>query len=487
MTGTVIFFMRTTTTLKNNLLYLRIANTIEHQVNHDVLKVGDKLPSLRTICTEQGVSMSTATQAYLELEKKGLIESRPQSGYYVCYSYRKFPAIPATSKPGDKESTEESGELITKVFSELADKQTLMLSLGVPAAELLPVSKLNKAILKATRTLPQSGTGYEELQGNARLRRQVARGSFTWQGRLGEDDIVTTAGCINAIAYCLMALTEKGDTIAVESPVYFGILRLAQSLGLRILELPTHPQTGIELAALENAFKNNTVKLCILVSNFSNPLGSCMPTEHKKEAVRLAEKYNVPIIEDDLYADVYFGNHRPLSCKTFDESGIVLWCSSVSKTLAPGYRVGWVAPGKFKEQVRRLKLYHNISTATITQEVIGDFLENGRYDHHLRKLRQTLCANSLQYIRAVSEYFPPGTKVSRPQGGFMLWIELDKNVNTTDLYDAAIRQKISIAPGMMFTLRQQYQHCMRLSYGMPWNGRVEGALKQLGKLIKVCL
>ncbi len=478
------FFMTTNITTTGELLYLRISGNIEHKLKHNVLKVGDKLPSLRTVCREHGVSMSTATQAYLELEKKGLIESRPQSGYYVCYSYRSFPAIPATSNPVSKPAAEETRELISKVYNELGNKQTLLFSLGVPAPQLLPIPRLNKSLTKALRTLPDSGTGYGQVEGNAKLRRQIARSSFTWQGKLEEEDIITTAGCINAIAYCLMALTEKGDTIAVESPAYFGILQLAQSKGLNVLELPTHPQTGIELDALENAFKNKRIKVCLLMSNFSNPLGSCMPAENKREAVRLAEKYNVPIIEDDLYGDVYFGNGRPVSCKTFDESGMVLWCNSISKTLAPGYRVGWVAPGRFKDKIKSLKMYNSISSGTLEQEAVADFLENGRYEHHLRKMRQTLHTNSLQYIRAISEYFPEDTRVSRPEGGFMLWIELDKHVDTTELYDKAMRQNISIAPGRMFTMQQQYNNCMRLSYGLLWNNRVDNALKYLGRTIK---
>ncbi|HEV7232458.1 MAG TPA: PLP-dependent aminotransferase family protein, partial [Bacteroidia bacterium] len=242
--------------------------------------------------------------------------------------------------------------------------------------------------------------------------------------------------------------------------------------------------TGVEIDALKKALEKKKIKLCLLVSNFSNPLGSCMPDEHKKEVVRLMEKHNVPLIEDDLYGDVYFGNHRPKSCKTYDESGIVLWCGSVSKTLAPGYRVGWVAPGKFKEQVIRTKLYHSISSNTLMQETIGNFLETGRYEHHLRKLRHTLHTNSLQYLRSIAEYFPEGTKVSRPQGGFLLWIELPGKTDAVRMFEKALQSQISIAPGRMFTLQKQYNNCLRLSYGLVWNERVENALKLIGRLAK---
>jgi DNA-binding transcriptional MocR family regulator len=463
-------------------IYIQLAQTIEQQIHNGVLKVGDRLPSVRTLCREQGISMSTVLQAYLELEKKALIESRPQSGYYVSYWHGRMAPVPQTSQPLAWTEANEPDDIIRKVYNQLGSKQGTMLSLGVPADDLLPIPRLNKALIQAMRELPGSGTGYEEVQGNRKLRRQIARWAITWQGRLSEEDVVTTAGCMNALSYSLMAVAQAGDTIAVESPVYFGILQLARSLGLKVIELPTHPQTGVDIEALTKLVKTGKVQVCLLVSNFNNPLGSCMPEAHKREVVRLLDHYGVPLIEDDLYGDVYFGPSRPKSCKSFDESGNVLWCGSVSKTLAPGYRVGWVAPGRYKEKIIKLKMWHSISSTTITQEVIANFLENGRYETHLRRLRQTLQANSFQFIRAISEYFPEGTHVSRPQGGFVLWIELDKRIHVSSLYESALKQKISIAPGRMFTLQDQYHHCMRLSYGHTWNEKMEATLKTLGRL-----
>ncbi len=484
MTDTV-FLMITGPLSTKEHLYLRIAQGIERQIDAGVLKIGDKLPSIRMVCREHGVSMSTATQAYFELERKALIESRPQSGYYVRSCPRKQLDLPGTSKPVSRHGHEGQPEdIITRVYQDISRKDFTLLSLSVPSDELLPIAKLNKGLVQAMRELPGSGTAYEDIQGNDKLRRDIARWSFTWGGNLQESDIVTTAGSMNAISFCLMALTERGDTVAVESPVYFGILQLAQSLGLKVLELPTHPCTGVEVDALKKALERNQVKVCLLISNFNNPLGSRMPDEHKQEVVRLMELHNVPLIEDDIYGDVYFGDSRPLCCKSFDESGIVLWCGSVSKTLAPGYRVGWVAPGRFKEEVIRRKIFHSISSTTLTQEVIANFLENGRYENHLRKLRQALHTSCLQYIRAIAEYFPEGTKVSHPDGGFVLWVELDKKADTIALYEKAVRQKISFAPGRIFTLQPQFNNCMRLSYGLRWSDRLDDTLKQLGKLAR---
>jgi DNA-binding transcriptional MocR family regulator len=315
-----------------------------------------------------------------------------------------------------------------------------------------------------------------------RLRKSIARFTYSWKGNLTEDDIVTTAGVTNAVALALSVITKVGDTIAVESPVYFGMLQLANSMGLRILELPTNPVTGIDPDALKKVLPQ--IKACLLISNFNNPLGSCMPDEHKRVVVDMLAGYDIPLIEDDLYGDLFFGNSRPKPCKAFDKKGLVLWCGAVSKTLAPGYRVGWIAPGKFKHAIICQKNIHLISTPALNQEAVANFMENDRYENHLRKLRQELYANSIHFAHSIMDYFPENTKIVTPQGGFMLWVELDKQIDTTELYYRAMQRKISIAPGRMFTLQEQYTNCMRLSYGQRWTPLLEERLKQLGDIIK---
>ena len=467
--------------MKEQTLYLGLADTLGRLIANGALKVGEKLPSIRTVSKEYGVSKNTVVQAYLVLESRSLIHSKPQSGFYVSGEAARILPVPAVSNPGQQSQPKEADGLIGKVFQNLNNKAITQLSLSVPDQSFLPVAKLNKSMVAAIHSLPGSGTAYGDIQGNLRLRRYIAKWSFTWGGNLGVDEIVTTAGTMNAISFGLMALTKPGDTIAVESPVYYGILQLAKHLGLKVLELPTHPVTGIDIHALRAVV--HTIRLCLLVSNFNNPLGSCMPEEHKKQVVEILTAAQVPLIEDDIYGDVYFGEKRPKPCKAFDKEGIVLWCGSFSKTLAPGYRVGWVAPGKYIKTILRQKAFHSISSTALTQEAIAHFLENGWYEKHLSLLRKKLYGNSLQFIRSLGEYFPEGTKVSRPPGGFVLWVELGNRTNTAELYEKAMSQGISIAPGRMFTLQDQFHHCMRLSYGLEWNEELENKLKVLGKLV----
>jgi DNA-binding transcriptional MocR family regulator len=468
--------------MKADTLYTKIAGILELQILTQVMKIGDKLPSIRTVGEVYQVSLNTAKQAYLELERKGLIDARPKSGYYVSQSLQRKLSYPKVSKPPASLAQREPGDLMTKVFDTLEKPDICRFSLGVPDSALMPVARLNKGLIKATQTLADSGIGYGPVQGHHALRNQVAHWAYVWGGQFTSDDLVTTSGAMNAIQHCLMATTQPGDTIAVESPTYFGFLQLAKSFGLRVIELPTHPVTGVEPDALRKVL--HKIKACFFISNFNNPLGSCMPEEHKREVVQMLSTHGIPLIEDDLYGDIFFDQKRPLPCKAFDEEGLVLWCGSVSKSLSAGYRVGWVAPGKYKEKILRQKLLSTMATPTIFEEVVADFMENGRYDHHLRNLRSTLHNNSLQFLQAIEQHFPEGTRVTRPKGGFMLWLELDQHINTEDLFDIALRQKIGITPGRLFTLQNQFNNCLRLSYGLQWIPRVSDSLERLGRIIR---
>lgn len=469
--------------MKDNFIYAELSNNIARLIRSEVLKPGERLPSVRMLCQEHGISMNTAKRVFLELEAQSLIESKPQSGYFVSrLPFKRLP-LPEVSKPSTVGQNKEPGDLLRKVFANLGNDKLTFFSVAVPSGALLPLAKLNKEIAQATRELRDGGTAYESLQGNEKLRRMLAARSVTWGGSLQEKDLITTSGGMNALSLCLMAVGKPGDTIAIESPCYPGILQLAVSLGLKVLELPTHPATGIEIDALRKAVSK--IDLCLLVPNFNTPLGSCMPEENKREVVELLSKHGIPLIEDDIYGDLYFGSQRPKCCKAFDKEGNVLWCNSISKTLAPGYRVGWVAPGKYKDQVSKLKFVHAISTSTVTQEAVANFLKSARYDNHLRHLRRTIQTNYQNYVHAIAQYFPEGTKTSRPQGGLSLWVEFGKKIDTSELYDVALKQQISIAPGRMFTLQDQFQHCMRLCFGLPWSDDLQMKLKKLGHLAKM--
>ena len=468
----------------NDHLYLQVADGIEKMIGEEILKIGDKLPSVRVLSGEYGISMGTAFQAYYHLEGKGLIESRPKSGYYVRFNFRRFPSLPKIAEPEPVVTKVSVEEMVSTVFSSLSTGDLLNFSVAAPPLELLPAAKLNKAMVHALRSSKSHGIGYEEVQGNRELRKQLAKLFFSWGGKFSGEDIVVTAGCMEALALSLKAITRPGDTVAVESPTYFGIFQIVECLGLKVLEIPTDPMTGIDIAYLSGAIKKFPVKACLFVPNFHNPMGSCMPDEKKKELVELLARRDIPLIEDDIYGELFFGKYRPRTCKSFDKKGLVIQCGSLSKSLAPGYRIGWIIPGILKDKITSLKMIHTITGTTLTQMAIAHFLSIGRYEYHLKKLRKALHTQCLRYIQGIVQYFPADTKVSRPQGGFVLWLELNKKVDAYKLYHLAAKQKISIAPGQVFSSQGQFKNCLRISYARPWDDDVEQALKILGDLVR---
>jgi DNA-binding transcriptional MocR family regulator len=471
-------------TLRQDFKYQEVAERIELLIYKQVLKVGDKLLSVRALSKEQGISLSTAFQAYYHLESKGLIEARPQSGYYVKFSPHHNFDMPLVSDTPDDAIPVSISEMITSVYLDLRSPKLLNFSLASPHTSLLPTAKLNKTLMHVLRKSPTSCTHYEHVQGNADLRKQIARQAFNWGGVVSEDEVVVTAGAVEALSLCIKAVTKAGDAIAIESPTYHAIFQLMESHGLKVVEVPTDPVTGADLNYLEQAIDRFNIKACVFVNNFNSPLGSCMPDSNKKLLVEMLAKREIPLIEDDIYGELYFGKTRPKTCKTFDKKGLVLHCASVSKSLAPGYRIGWAIPGRFKNKIIELKRMHTVSTNSLSQATIAEFLSNGRFELHLRHLRKALHTQSLRYLQAICEYFPEGTRVTRPEGGFVLWIELNKKINTYKLHKRALKHNIGIAPGQIFSPQGRYENCFRISFGEPWSAKVEEGIKTIGKLIR---
>lgn len=373
--------------------------------------------------------------------------------------------------------------MIDGIYKDIAAKDGMNFALAVPDLSLLPAAKISKSVVFALRNNEDHCVNYENALGNVELRKQIAKLAFNWGGKIKPEEIIVTSGCLEAIIFCLKAVTNYGDTVAVESPTYFGISQAAESMGLKVVEIYSDPVSGIDLNSLQKTIHKSKIKACIVIPNFHNPQGSCMPDENKEKLVKIITAANIPLIEDDIYGELYFDRNRPKTCKYYDKKGYVMYCSSLSKSLSPGYRVGWAIPGKFFEEVRQGKRMHDISCPAITQAAMAHFLKNGRYEYHLKNLRKALHTQSLRYMQAVIKYFPAGTKVSRPRGGFILWLELNKKVDTFKLRAEAMKHNISIAPGKIFSSGNNFSNYLRLSFGKPWDDDVDYSLMILGKLI----
>ena len=465
-------------------LYEQVANRICYLIEQGTLRPGEKVPSIRSLSKQLQVSINTVKEAYSQLEDRQFIEARPQSGYYVRAQQLNLPSEPVVDRPAlDRPAAVTINNVYGLVMRDLLDPNLLQLGIANPNAELLPTTKLNRMLARAVRLHPLQAVSYELPPGNLRLRQQIAQRTLESGCALSPDEIVITSGCVEAVSLALRALCKPGDTVAIETPFYFNFIQLIAELGLKALEIPASPRGGISLEALDYALTSNQgeVKACLVIPNFNNPLGSLMADEDKQKLVGLLAKHQVPLIEDDIYGDLPLSGKRPSVAKSFDTAGNVLLCSSFSKTLAPGYRVGWIAAGRYQERIEHGKMISGVATASPTQLAIGEFLATGGYEHHLR----TLCRHYSRIVpmmaAAISRHFPERTRVSRPQGGFLLWVEMPHQVDALKLYEAARTCGISIAPGHLFSLEGKFSNCIRLNAAC-WNSCIEAAIVTLGRL-----
>ncbi|MEM6255711.1 MAG: PLP-dependent aminotransferase family protein [Cyanobacteria bacterium P01_D01_bin.156] len=474
----------TLTATTEHTLYEQVADRIQALIRDGTLAPGDRLPSVRKLKQQLSVSMSTVLEAYRLLEDRGFIVARPQSGYYVkTTALTALPDEPAQSTPPAQVRPVDISLMLRLLRMDFSPG-AINLGTAVPGVEHFPLNTLNRLMGQVMRADPMAVHSYNTVPGCESLRREVAKRMLNAGCSVTPDQIVATAGTTEAYYLALRTVTQPGDTVVIESPAYYAVLEAMNSLGLNALELPTHPQDGISLSALHSALEKQSVAAGILVSNFSNPIGSCMSDRKKKALVELLNQYDIPLIEDDIYGELNFEGTRPKAIKAFDTEGRVIYCSSVSKTLSPGLRVGWCIPGRYQQQVEHMKVVVSHMTATAPQLAVAAFFANGGYDRHLRMLRRTYQQQMNRMHQAILDYFPAETRVTRPRGGHVLWVEIIGGFDALELFEEGVKYNISIAPGPMFSPSGGYQNCFRLNTGLSWSGEIDHAMKTLGHLAK---
>lgn len=463
-------------------LYREVADTIITLVDNGTYRVGEKVPSIRELSRQAQVSVNTVKIAYSYLEDRSIIEARPQSGYYVCPRHLNPPSEPKPQPEMSSPLSISKSNLVVQVMRDVLDEDKIQFGAAIPAPDLIPHKKLSRIIGSETRRRGSEATSYMMPPGNKRLRALIAKRMVKAGCTIHPDEIIITSGASEAVFLGLQAVCQPGDTIAVGSPIYFNFVQMFNLLGVKVIEIPTSPTHGLHLESLRVVLAKNSIACCLVVTNFDNPLGSCMSDERKRELVQLLSEAGVPLIEDDINGDLSFSDDRPTVAKSWDRCDNVLLCSSFSKTLAPGFRLGYIAPGRFHEKVLHRKIVSNIATASPSQLAIAEFLENGGYEHHLRSIRKAYGKKVTQASAAIVENFPSSTRLTSPNGGFTLWVELAPEVDCLRLYTEAVKEKITIAPGSLFSLTGNFSHCFRLNCAF-WAEETRWAIETLGQIV----
>ncbi|MBN3850505.1 PLP-dependent aminotransferase family protein [Paraburkholderia sp. Ac-20342] len=476
-------------------LYEKLADEITEAVRRGVFAAGERIASVRQASQQHGVSIKTVLHAYALLESRGIVETRPQSGYFVRDAAAKALAVaPAASstaaRAGRKSAasapvpaTVDVSRLVLSTLRSIRAHDAVPFGSPYPDPSLFPWRRINQYANAIARRHASWNLIDDLPPGNPELIRQIARRYAENGLPVDPGEIVITLGATEAINLSLQAVAKPGDTVAVESPTYYAMLHAIERLGMRALEIATHPLDGIDLDALAKAIERQKIAACMVMPNFQNPLGFCMSDERKRQLVELLAAHEIPAIENDVYQELYFGDTRPSTLKTFDTKGLVLHCASFSKSLTASYRIGWALPGRYRAQVEKLKFLNTLTTPSVPQVAVADYLRHDGYDRHLRHVRKVYRQQARIMTALVLRFFPAGTRVSAPQGGYVLWVELPGWIDSMRLYQAALARGITVGPGMMFSTRNDFRHFIRLNYSYPWTAQAEAALKTLGELV----
>lgn len=463
-------------------LYRSLSQELADHIDEGVYRVGERMPGLRKFSQQRKVSMATAVAAYRALEDAGYLEARDRSGYYVRNRRKVKLKLPEQSAPKARPVPVKRRDIIIQMLNAASQPNIIPLGAAVPHGDMLPLAALEKAAASVARQHRAVSNRYAVPPGESNLVQQLAKRYAQLGCRLNPDDITITNGAQEALWLALQAVTSPGDIVALESPCFYGLLLILESLGLKALEIPTHPQNGICIDSLNQAFSKWPVKACVVVPNFSNPLGCMMSDARKQHLVKLLAEHEVPLIEDDIYAELPHRGERPLPAKYWDKKGRNYLCSSLSKTLSPGLRVGWVIGPNAETRIAPEKFVMNTAGATIPQLMAGQLLESGAFDRHLKQMRPKLATAVTTMTELIEDLLPLETQITYPQGGFVIWVELPRKYDTRALAQKALGEGVSIAPGFLFSSTEKYQNYMRLNCAIPEKS-METAVHRLSLLL----
>lgn len=464
------------------MLYQTIVDFYLESIEKGSILPGEKLPSLRKVSDQFDVSLSTAVEAYRRLELYGYVKAVDRSGYLAQLPSQGESILLPSKKFKSKLTEIDHIDEIIQLINQTMDAETAPFGLGTPSVERFPAKMINRYMTQTIKNNPLVSGSYIFGPGLEELRVELARWMRPWVGVTSKEKILITNGCLESINIALSAECEAGDIVAIESPCYFGLLHAINYHNLKALEVKTDPSLGLDPESLETLAKQNKIKALISTANAQNPLGFSMSDERKKQILAICKKYKIRLIEDDIYGEITFQNKRPKSYKYFDKDNVVTHCSSFSKFLGPGLRIGWCIVPENMTTYLRQKLSLNLTTSSFTQYLVSSILRNENLMKVGHGLGDYYQKNIQIYSNVLQGHLGQKISLSSPTGSFFLWGRIE-GLDATLAYQRAQKQKISFTPGPLFSATRQYGNYLRINCAHEFNEKRSQQLAVLAKIL----
>ena len=472
-------------------LYTQIVAEVRRMITDGALKVGDRLPANRELAKTLGVNRNTVTSAYAELAADGLITSRVGSGTYISGVPAPAPAFrireQAPQSPMSWESllsVQSRDNWLQEMSSYDARREVIPLALALPSADLFPLDDfrrcVDRVLRRQGRVLLQLGTtsGYSPLQ-------EYIASQLGLSGvNVSADEVLITNGCQQSLDLIRQILVEPGDEVALENPTYPGALSVFCGANSKYFSVPVG-ENGINLDVLEDVLSQRRAKLIYVVPSFQNPSGVTMSLASRRRLIGIAERYRVPIVEDDIYRELRYDGPVAPPLKALDQHGLVIYISSFSKVGFPGLRVGWIAaPRIVIDHLNRVKQRSDLHASLLAQAAIHEFAKRGLLAKHIKRVKKAYAQRRDIMLESLEKYFPDEAKWNRPEGGMSVWVRLPDSLNSKQLLLQAVENGVTFISGDHFYASSPQQNMMRLSFTMAGPQSIEEAVKRLGNLMK---
>jgi len=458
-------------------LYVQLRDQIRALIHGGDLRPGARIPASRELATQLGVHRTTVANAYAELESEGLISGHVGRGTFIRGDgVKKISAVPhPTSADGglrwESLFADERGEEILSRLTQAAPRGSVSFVMARPAAEFFPIEELRKCSNAVWRREGTEILQFGPSDGYPPLK-QALVGMLRSEGyEAGDENLLITDGCQQALDLVCKAFLRPGDTVLLENPAYPGALAIFTGARARILGVPVNSESGpgktpgVDVSAIEAVLVQNRVKMMVLTPDFHNPTGTTLPVAERRRLLEIAARFQVPVIEDHIYARLRARGERVPSLKQLDRSNLVVQIDSFSKIAFPGMRVGWiVAPSNVIERLRLVKQSTDLHTGHLAQAILAEYVRRGLLGRHLERTRKAYSGRLAALEQALGRHMPSGTKWTRPEGGMCVWVELPPGFDSNELSIHTRERGVVFAPGRYFYFQNPQPNTLRLGF-----------------------